>query len=88
MTIKKEIYVFDANFFICMISINARDIISHLKKIASDLNYEFFISSVVFDEIKVIDSFKEDLKNILEIREVDPTKIDQVKKKLDKPKEV
>ncbi|MBN1214999.1 MAG: hypothetical protein JXA99_06090 [Candidatus Lokiarchaeota archaeon] len=84
MTIKKEIYVFDANFFICMISINARDIISHLKKIASDLNYEFFISSVVFDEIKVIDSFKEDLKNILEIREVDLANIDQVKKKLDK----
>ncbi len=84
MTIKKEIYVFDANFFICMISINARDIISHLKKIASDLNYEFFISSVVFDEIKGIDSFKEDLKNILEIREVAPPKIDQVKKKLDR----
>ncbi|MBY9007590.1 MAG: hypothetical protein KGD63_12635 [Candidatus Lokiarchaeota archaeon] len=84
MTINKEIYVFDANFFICMISINARDIIEHLKKAASILNYEFYISRVVFDEIKVADPFKENLTQIVEIRDVEPKKIDQVKIDLNK----
>ena len=84
MSMDKEIYVFDANFFICMLSINAREILSHLKKVASDLNYEFYISNVVFNEIKTTDSFKDDFVQIINIREVEQIKIDKIKKDLDK----
>ncbi|MBY8982691.1 MAG: hypothetical protein KGD57_07070, partial [Candidatus Lokiarchaeota archaeon] len=84
MSMDKEIYVFDANFFICMLSINAREILSHLKKVASDLNYKFYISNVVFNEIKTTDSFKDDFVQIINIREVEQIKIDKIKKDLDK----
>ena len=84
MTLNKNIFVFDANFFICMISINARDIISNLKKVISELDYDFYISNVVFDEIKVGGSYKDNLKQIIEIRKVDTKRINQVKKELDR----
>ncbi len=84
MLMSKEIFVFDANFFICMLSINAREILINLKKAASELDYEFYISDVVFKEIKASDIFKEKFVDLVNIREVDKKKIEDIKRKLNK----
>ncbi|GAH52373.1 unnamed protein product, partial [marine sediment metagenome] len=49
MTKKNEIIVFDANFFICMNSIRAKNILENLRRVASDLDFEYYISLIVFN---------------------------------------
>ena len=82
MSDKKEYLVFDANFFICMLQIRARNIIGNLEKVAKELGYEYYISDVVFDEIKAPHTYIEKLKQILNVEEVLPIEIDDVKNDL------
>jgi len=82
MSDKKEYLVFDANFFICMLQIRARNILGNLEKVAKELGYEYYISDVVFDEIKAPHTYIEKLKQILNVEEVLPIEIDDVKNDL------
>ncbi|MBY8989127.1 MAG: tetratricopeptide repeat protein [Candidatus Lokiarchaeota archaeon] len=82
MSDKKEYLVFDANFFICMLQIRARNILGNLEKAAKELGYEYYISDVVFDEIKAPHTYKDKLKEILNVVKVLPIEIDDIKNDL------
>ncbi|MFX1279782.1 MAG: hypothetical protein ACFFA3_10225 [Promethearchaeota archaeon] len=76
---KKEYLVFDANFFICMLQIRARNILGNLEKVAKELGYEYYISDVVFEEVKAPHTYRDKLKQILHVEEVLPVEINDIK---------
>jgi len=75
-------FVFDANFFICMLQIKARNILGNLKKAVEDLGYEYYISQIVFDEIKAPHTYKDKMKSFMNIEEISANEIDNVKDNL------
>ncbi|MHA2036598.1 MAG: hypothetical protein ACW98X_09210 [Promethearchaeota archaeon] len=79
---KKQRLVFDANFFICMLQIRARNIIGNLAKAADELGYEYYISETVFDEIKAPHTYKEKLRQIIDVKKILPIEIEDVKNDL------
>lgn len=79
MPAKKELIVFDANFFICMLQIKAQGILSNLGTAGKDLGLEYYISEVVFEEVKAPTSFKNQMKTIMNIEQVTPPEIDSIK---------
>ncbi len=79
---KKHKLVFDANFFICMLQIRARNILGNLSKAANELGYEYYISEVVFDEIKAPHTYKEKLRQIVNVEKILPIEIEDVKNDL------
>ena len=79
---KKEYVVFDANFFICMLQIRARNILGNLEKAARELGYEYYISEVVFNEIKAPHTYKDKLRQMLNVKEILPIEIDDIKNDL------
>ncbi len=82
MPIKKERIVFDANFFICMLQIKARNFLGNLDKAAEDLGYEYYISQIVFDEIKAPHTYIDKLKSIINVEKVFLYEIDDIKDNL------
>jgi hypothetical protein len=78
----KQFVVFDANFFICMKSIRARNILDHLDKVAQDLNLNYYISEVVYGEIKASPSFKKKFKDVVNVQKVSDDQIKEIKKDL------
>ncbi len=84
MSARKERIVFDANFFICMNSIKARNILDNLSRAARDLGFEYYITEVVFNEVKAPSSFKEKFKKIINVVIVSASEIEQVKDNLSK----
>jgi len=82
MSTKKERIVFDANFFICMLQIKARNFLGNLNKAAEDLGYEYYISQTVFDEIKAPHTYIDKLKSIINVEKVFLYEIDEVKDNL------
>jgi len=79
---KKQRIVFDANFFICMLQIRARNIIGNLTKAANELGYEYYISEIVFDEIKAPQTYKEKLRQIINVEKILSVEIEDVKNDL------
>ncbi|MHA2277822.1 MAG: hypothetical protein ACXAC2_18735, partial [Candidatus Kariarchaeaceae archaeon] len=79
---KIERMVFDANFFICMLQIRARNIIGNLERAAKELGYEYYISEVVFDEIKAPHTYKDKLRQIMTVKEILPIEIADIKNDL------
>ncbi|MFW9782495.1 MAG: hypothetical protein ACFFFB_09460 [Candidatus Heimdallarchaeota archaeon] len=79
---KLERLVFDANFFICMLQIRARNILGNLEKAAKELGYEYYISEVVLEEIKAPHTYKDKLKLIMNVEDVIPIEIEDVKNDL------
>ncbi|MFX1324637.1 MAG: tetratricopeptide repeat protein [Promethearchaeota archaeon] len=79
---KLERLVFDANFFICMLQIRARNILGNLEKAAKELGYEYYISEVVLDEIKAPHTYKDKLRVIMNVEDVLPIEIEDVKNDL------
>ncbi len=86
MSKKKDRVVFDANFFICMLQIRARNILGNLEIAANELGYEFYISKVVFNEIKAPHTYLDKLRQILNVEEILPNQIEEVKNDLSKYK--
>lgn len=84
MPIDQERIIFDANFFICMLQIKARNILSNLNTAAEDLGYIYYISQAVFDEIKAPHTYKEKLKSFVNVEKVLPTEITTIKDNLRK----
>ncbi|MFW5895459.1 MAG: hypothetical protein ACOCT9_01815, partial [archaeon] len=78
----KEKIVFDANFFICMLSIKARDVLFNLHRAAEDLGYDYHISKVVFDEIKASYKFNQDFQKYINIDDIEDDEIEKVKNNL------
>ncbi|MFX1571933.1 MAG: hypothetical protein ACFFB0_04240 [Promethearchaeota archaeon] len=76
---RPERIIFDANFFICMLQIRARNILRNLDKAARDLDFKYYISEVVFGEIKAPPTYKEKLKTIVNVKKVSNVEIDAVK---------
>jgi len=81
---KNEIIVFDANFFICMNSIRAKNILENLRRVSSDLGFEYFISLIVFNEIKSSRTFKEKFKEFINVEEIENLEIENIKNDLSK----
>jgi len=79
---KNEIIVFDANFFICMNSIRAKNLLGNLDTVASDLGFEYYISTVVFEEIKAPHTFREKFQKIIHVEEITDSEIKVVKNNL------
>ncbi len=84
MTKKNEIIVFDANFFICMNSIRARDFLENLSRVGSDLGFDYYISMIVFNEIKASHTFKEKFQKLIKIEEIENLEIETIKNNLSK----
>ncbi|MFX0139492.1 MAG: tetratricopeptide repeat protein, partial [Candidatus Hodarchaeota archaeon] len=83
MPTKKERIVFDANFFICMLQIKARNFLGNLDKVAEELGYEYYISQIVFSEIKAPHTYIDKLKSIINVEKVFLYEIDDIKDDLD-----
>ncbi|MFX1315687.1 MAG: hypothetical protein ACFE9T_07475 [Promethearchaeota archaeon] len=79
MSFPKQQIVFDANFFICMNSIKARNILGNLDKVASDIGFEYYISEVVFNEIKAPLSFLEKFKGIINVIKIETDEITEIR---------
>jgi predicted nucleic acid-binding protein len=79
-----EKIIFDANFFICMLQIKARNILGNLDKVADDLGYEYHMSRMVFDEIKAPHTYKDKLQNIINVEKVLINEIEAIKDELSK----
>ncbi|MFX1570827.1 MAG: tetratricopeptide repeat protein [Promethearchaeota archaeon] len=84
MPANQERIIFDANFFICMLQIKARNILSNLNTAAEDLGYKYYISQVVFNEIKAPHTYKEKLKSFVNVENVSPSEINNIKDNLSK----
>ncbi len=82
MSKKGERIVFDANFFICMLSVKAKNILENLDRAAKDLGLDYYISEVVYDEIKSHTTFKEKLKRIVNVEKVQDNEIANIKEDL------
>ena len=84
MSKKNEIIVFDTNFFICMNSIRAKDLLKNLSRVGSDLGFNYYISLVVFNEIKSSNTFKEKFREFINIEEIENLEIENIKNDLSK----
>jgi len=84
MSAKNEIIVFDANFFICMNSIRAKNILGNLEKAGSDLGFKYYISAVVFEEIKAPTTFRDKFQKIINVEKIDSLEIESIKNDLSK----
>ncbi len=81
---KNEIIVFDANFFICMNSIRAKNVLGNLDTVATDLGFEYHMSAVVFDEIKAPHTFRQKFQKIIHVSEITISEIETIKNELSK----
>ncbi|NHJ24617.1 MAG: hypothetical protein EAX89_08580 [Candidatus Lokiarchaeota archaeon] len=78
----KEKIIFDANFFICMNSIKAKNILENLNVAAKDLGFEYYISDMVFNEIKAPALFRDKFKEFIVIKQIEPSQILEIKEEL------
>jgi hypothetical protein len=79
-----EVVIFDANFYICMLSIQVRKILRNLEKAASELGLDYYISERVYEEIKAPSNFKDGLRSIINIEKIDENQIERLKNNLEK----
>ncbi|MFX0001949.1 MAG: tetratricopeptide repeat protein [Candidatus Hermodarchaeota archaeon] len=77
-------FVFDANFFICMLQIKARNILGNLQRLGEDLGYKYYISQTVFEEIKAPHTYKDKMKTFINIEKIPFYEIDEIKEDLSK----
>ncbi|MFW9969577.1 MAG: tetratricopeptide repeat protein [Candidatus Odinarchaeota archaeon] len=75
-------FVFDANFFICMLQIKARNILENLKRVAEGLGFKYYISRPVFDEVKAPHTYREKMESLINVEEVSTFEINSVKEDL------
>ncbi len=76
---KKELIIFDANFFIMSRAVQARSLLKNLKSAKDDLNMEYYISEVVFNEIKAAENYKNRFKQIVDVQLVEISQIGEIK---------
>ena len=76
---KTELIIFDANFFIMLLSVGVRHTIDNLDKVAEQLSFEYYISEMVFNEIKAPHTYKEKLKKVITVEKILNSEIDIIK---------
>jgi len=79
---RKELVIFDANFFIMLLSVKVRHTIDNLEKVAQQIGFEYYISEMVFDEVKASHTYKEKLAKIMNIEKILSTEIENIKTEL------
>ncbi|TXT58479.1 MAG: hypothetical protein BAJALOKI2v1_360025 [Promethearchaeota archaeon] len=84
MSPQKEFIIFDANFFICMLSIRVKNVLRNLEKAGKELNLNYYMSQQVFDEVKAPHTFKNTLKRFVKIQNVSSSEVKSVKNELGK----
>jgi len=67
-----------------MNSIRAKDILKNLSRVGSDLGFDYYISLVVFNEIKSSHTFKEKFKEFINVEEIENLEIESIKENLSK----
>jgi len=77
-----EYIIFDANFFIMLLSVKVRSALDKLNKAAKELGFKYHITQVVFNEIKANPTFKDKLKTFLNIEKILNSEIDLIKSEL------
>ncbi|MHA1669247.1 MAG: hypothetical protein ACTSV5_01585 [Promethearchaeota archaeon] len=78
----KEIIVFDANFFICMLQIRAKEVLENLEKASKALDLDYYISEVVFGEVKGPHTYKNRLSQFVNVEPVLDSEITVIKNNL------
>lgn len=81
---REEKIVFDANFFICMTQIKARNILANLANAAKDTGLKYYITETVFEEVKGPAQFKDDMRKILNVEETTSQDVEGIKDGLSK----
>ncbi|TFF85816.1 MAG: hypothetical protein EU518_00480, partial [Promethearchaeota archaeon] len=84
MTKNEDLFIIDANFFICLLSIEVREIIKNLQKASQELNLKLYTTESVFEEIKASNKIKQNLRKIISIENIEENKIKDLKNKLKK----
>jgi len=79
---KKELIIFDANFFIMLLSVRVRHTVDNLEKVAEKLGFEYYISETVFNEIKAPHTYKEKLDKIMNVEKILDSEIELIKTEL------
>jgi hypothetical protein len=67
-----------------MNSIRARDFLENLSRVGSDLGFDYYISMIVFNEIKASHTFKEKFQKFINIEEIENLEIETIKNNLSK----
>jgi predicted nucleic acid-binding protein len=80
----KEKIVFDANFFICAISIRAKNFLKNLDHAGKKLGLDYYISEKVFNEIKAPYTFKDRFKAFINVEKILQSEIQMIKDELNK----
>jgi len=65
-----------------MLAIKARDVLNNLNRAAKDLGFDYYISEVVLNEVKAPNTFKQKMRQILNVEKVQGNQIEDVKNDL------
>ncbi len=77
--------VFDANFFICMNSIRAKNLLANLETAGKNLDYDYFISQQVFEEIKGVNqAYRDKFHKFINVEEIQSNAVESIKNRLKK----
>ena len=82
MSNPNEIIVFDANFFICLLSIHVKDVLKNLESVGSELGLNYNISEVVFNEVKAPHTYRDRLAEFVNVEKIIKSEIERVKSNL------
>ena len=83
MSKPNEIIVFDANFFICLLSIHVKDVLKNLERAGNELGLNYNISEVVFDEVKAPHTYRERLAGFVNVETILNSEIEMIKSDLE-----
>jgi hypothetical protein len=67
-----------------MNSIRAKNILENLRRVGSDLGFDYYISLIVFNEIKSSHTFKEKFQEFINVEEIENLEIESIKNDLSK----
>ncbi|MFX0033171.1 MAG: hypothetical protein ACFE8E_11110 [Candidatus Hodarchaeota archaeon] len=79
----KEKVIFDANFFICAISIRAKNFLNNLEIAGKELGLNYYITNLVFNEVKAPQTFKNRFKDFINVEKVLQSEIQMIKDELE-----
>ena len=82
MSKPNETIVFDANFFICLLSIHVKDVLKNLERAGGELGLNYNISEVVFNEVKAPHTYRDRLSEFVNVEQIDYSEIEKVKSNL------
>ncbi|MBN1803268.1 MAG: hypothetical protein JW891_17285 [Candidatus Lokiarchaeota archaeon] len=80
--VKTERIIFDANFFIMARAIQSRNLLKNLKEAGEELHLDYFISEVVFNEIKAAENYKNRFQAIVNVELVEDSEVREIKSTL------